>query len=614
MTVLRIVLNELGTRCGTSTTLDLKKIERRYEHEGQSFLTITLSNFGKDFEKSLDQGFVGPNQFPGFARTGGLPRFLGGFLDLVFDRSSARLLEDPSILAIKAIRQITLMFAKVALPCSEERVKAAKDRYLDTEQDVRRSDRRLLSEPDRLERFARVGRLLWADFFSSVDSRIYHESVVPKHGPGATADKLRGNAKYNQRVWTARLDVVFPHWEHIVSADSPHLLERMNAVRILEPGNEMPVRVITVPKTLKTPRIIAIEPTCMQYMQQGVLSVMVEEMSRFDNTRHFVQFERQEPNQRLAQEGSLTGTLATLDLSEASDRVSNQHVRLLLANHKWLQAAVDATRSRKADVDGKTIRLAKFASMGSALCFPFEAIVFATVVFAGIEKSQGRRLTLKDVKSYQGRVRVYGDDIIVPVDHVSAVVEELEAFGFRVNSDKSFWTGKFRESCGTEWYHGHDVSIVRMRHLLPNNRKHVEELESTVAFRNLLFQAGFTDTVDFLDDKIRRLIPFPVVEKTSTLLGRLSYEGYTPERSDRHLHRPLVRGVVVVPTYPISLLDDAGALLKFFLNKVHGERSSPQTLERVLESYRVPSVDKEHLQRAGRPTSVRIKSKWGQPF
>jgi len=615
MTVLRLVLDELGTRCGTSTTHDLKKIMSRVENEGYSFLTITLANFGSDFQKSLDQGYVGPNQYPGFSRTGGLPRFLGGFLDRVFDRNSGRLLDIPCVESIRAIRQLTLMFAKVEIPCSDERVNRALHKYIKTEQDVRESDKRLFtSESDCLERFARVGRLLWSDYFSAVDSRIYNESVVPKHGPGATADKLRGNAKYNQHVWTSRLNEVFPYWEQIVHNDHPSSLEWTDRVRILEPGNEIPVRVITVPKTLKSPRIIAIEPTCMQYMQQGVLAVMVQEMSSFDNTRQFVQFERQEPNQRLALEGSLTGGLATLDLSEASDRVSNQHVRLLLANHRILREAVDATRSRKADVLGKTIRLAKFASMGSALCFPMEAIVFTTVIFSGIERAQGRRLTEKDIKSFFGRVRVYGDDIIVPVEYVPAVIGELETFGFQVNLDKSFWTGRFRESCGKEYYAGNDVSIVRMRSLFPKSRMHVEELVSTVAFRNLLFQAGFETTVDYIDDVIRRLIPFPVVEETSTLLGRLSYEGYHPQRTDRHTHSPLVKGVVVVPKLPTSLLDSYGALQKFFLSKVYGGESSFPTLERVLERYRVPSADKDHLLRAGRPTSVRIKSKWGQPF
>jgi hypothetical protein len=493
------------------------------------------------------------------------------------------------------------MFGKMKTRCTKERENAAFAQWLKCEQDVRAADRRLLSEPNRLERFSRIGRLLWADFFSSVDSRIYNDGVMPKHGPGATADKLRGNAKYNQLTWTRRLERDFPHWEYLAPSES--FLDRMDSVNILEPGDEIPVKVISVPKTLKTPRIIAIEPTCMQYMQQGVLSMMMQEMPGHTNPVHLIQFESQEPNQRLAREGSITGTLATLDLSEASDRVSNQHVRLLLANHRWLRLAVDATRSRKADVlqpDGtvKTVRLAKFASMGSALCFPFEALVFATIIFCGIEQALGRPMTKRDVKSLFGRVHLYGDDIIVPVEFVHQVVEELEAFGLRVNTRKSFWTGKFRESCGEEYYDGTPVTVARVRTFLPNHRQDVAELESTVSLRNQLWELAYFDAVRYLDDRIERLIPFPVTLETSSLLGRRDFVLPSQyERHDNRLHYPLVKGVQAVSKSPASLLDDYGALMKWFLKR--GDE---------------PFAQLDHLQRSGRPRSASIKTRWARPW
>ncbi|DAD52189.1 TPA_asm: RNA-directed RNA polymerase [ssRNA phage Zoerhiza.1_30] len=589
----QVILRELGIRCGTSTKRDLKTVTSRFEHEGESFYTISLPAFGKGFEKSLDLGHCDPSQFQGYAFTGGLPRLFGGFLDQVFDRKTGRLLSDPSIEAIRAVRQLTLAFGKVLLRCSESRTYAALRGFIECEQDVRKSDRRLIkSESGYLDQFDRVSRLLWADYLSAVDTRIYHEGVLPKHGKGATADKLRGNAKYNNQSWTSRLEAEFPHWEYLIPSES--FLQRVDGANILEPGDEVPVRVTPVPKTLKTPRIIAIEPTCMQYMQQGVLSVMVEQAARCDNTRHLVSSESQEPNQRLAREGSITGALATLDLSEASDRVSNQHVRLLLKNHRWLRSAVDATRSRKADVLGQTIRLAKFASMGSALCFPFEAMVFATVVFVGIERSLNRRLSARDVQSFYGRVRVYGDDIIVPVEHVLPVVEALEAFGLRVNADKSFWTGKFRESCGKDYYDGHDVSIVRFRRTLPRHRRDVEELNSAVSLRNQLFQAGYDEVVEQLDERIQRIIPFPFVEATSALMGRHAYSLPSQEmRVCPDYQVPLVKGAVIRYRLPDSRLDDYGALMKWFLKP--GD---------------IPFQDKDHLLRAGRPVSARIKTRW----
>jgi hypothetical protein len=328
--LLRCILEESGIRCGTSTARDFKRITSRIEHEGISFLTISLAKFGKDFTQSLDEGFVGNASFAGFQRRGALPELLRGLLCRVFDPFSGRLLDSPDVEAIRCVRQITLMWAKILpdsspglekIQVSPNRVDLAITKWIQCEQDVRSSDRSLFSEERNVEDFQRIGSLLWRDFFSSIDNRLYDEILSPKHGPGATADKLRGNAKYKLRLWTARLEEIFPHWEYLIpNPQSPDQLDWLGSVQILEPGAELPVKVITVPKTLDSPRIIAIEPTAMQYMQQSVLAVMVQEIPRFYQTREFMQFESQEPNQRLAREGSLTGNLATLDLSEASDR------------------------------------------------------------------------------------------------------------------------------------------------------------------------------------------------------------------------------------------------------------------------------------------------------
>lgn len=659
MALLHCVLIDLGTRCGTSTTRDLKTITSRVEREGVSFLTISLANFGKDFQKSLDLGYVADDLFQGFSRTGGLPRFLSGFLQLVFDTKDGRLLETPSVEAIYAVRQLTLMWAKIALPSTPKRENDAYLKYLECEQDVRQADRRYFGDPKLGRDFARLGRLLWADLFCAVDLAVYNMELLPKHGPGATADRLKGNLKWDQKEWTSRLDRIAPHWEFLVP--SPRYLDRVSDVTILEPSAERPSRVISVPKDARGPRLIAVEPTCMQYMQQAVLTKIVEEIDGNYIARNLISSVSQKPNQLLAKLGSLTGVtghcavsatidgaaqpaldgitpthgpqtdpegimggLATLDLSEASDRVSNQHVRVLLSNHPFLLEMVDASRTRKADVPGQgVIRLAKFASMGSALCFPFESIVFCTVVFLGIERALSRPLTVKDIKSLIGRVRVYGDDIICPVEYVQFVIEALETFGFRVNRSKSFWNGKFRESCGKDYYAGQDITIVRARQPLPSDKTQVEQIVSTVSLRNQLFHAGFTTAVDYLDDLIERLIPFPevpwvsvqgdspktsvsfeenaafptrsgnIIVQSSSALGKHTWGPCQATGMSRDLQKPMVKAAVVSAKSPSSVIDDYAALQKWF--SMRGEH---------------PFEDKDHLLRAGRPDSVRIKIRW----
>ncbi len=600
-----VVTQECGDIVGASTVRDQKTITDRFKHEGVSFLTITLPQFAKDFERSLARGEVRDDVWRGYTRHAGLPVFLGGFLRLVFEPGTGRLLDDACPEAVRAVRQITLLHSKILIDCTPERVKRAIDGYIECEAQVKVADE-LLSEKS-ADEFVYYSDLLFRDVFLGMEKSIYNcrperdeshrEYVTPKHGPGATAERIKGNLKFNSRSWTERLEKVFPAMDYILPGH--HYSDEYDAVSWAEPGAETPVRVVTVPKTLKAPRIIAIEPVCMQYMQQAVLRLFLDGYEKDDFLRTTIGFDDQDPNRVLAHEGSLTGSLATLDLSEASDRVSNQHVELLFRRHSLLAEAVGATRSLKADVPGHgIISLSKFASMGSALTFAMEAIVFTTIIFMAIGKAQSRRLSKRDVKSFRGQVRVFGDDLIVPNVYALDVIESLETFGYKVNSSKSFWTGSFRESCGKEYFKGCDVSITKVRRVLPASRADAHELASFVATRNLMYNQGMWATVKWMDDRIRKLIPFPIVEPTSASLGRHSFLPHQVERVEvgESLQRPLVRAAYLVGKPPISKIDGASALLKWFLKQ-------------GVDPFEVGSYERQ-----GRPDTSHIRIRWTQPF
>lgn len=589
------VSTEVGTLCHVSTRRDAKTVAFRFKHEGLSFLTITLPDFGKSFEKSLAIGHVDHDAFPGFSRWRGLPRFLGGFLDRVFDRDSGCLLDDPCMDSIYAVRQLTLLFGKISVRCSDAREQGALRKFVECEQDVRQSDRNM--PESLLAEFTSMSLRLFGDVLAAADLAVYEGTLTPKHGPGKTADKLLGNKKYTQLEWPRRLENVFPFGENAIPNWRFNYL--LDSVNILEPGNERPVRVVLVPKTLKTPRIIAIEPTCMQYMQQALAEKLMRDLEFGGLPFRIIGFTDQKPNQLMALEGSSSGELATLDLSEASDRVSNQHVRAMLKHFPHLSEAVDATRSRKADVPGYgVLRLAKFASMGSALCFPVEAMVFATIIYLALEHDAKHRFTKKDINSFKGRVRVFGDDLIIPTDSMSTVVRYLEAFGLKVNTAKSFGTGKFRESCGKEYYNGHDVSIVRVRSVLPSSLSDTDETISTVSLRNRFYEAGLWKTAHWMDTWIDPLLggKYPYVTSDSSVLGRVSYCGYDTHRQSPGLHRPEVKAYVMSAKAPPSKATGEAALLKYFLKR--GDE---------------PIVDREHLIRSGRPKSVALRLRWASP-
>nr|QDH87290.1 MAG: RNA-dependent RNA polymerase [Leviviridae sp.] len=616
---------ELAVRCCTSPLLDIKTVEQRVKHEGISFLAITLADYGKVIQKWLDHGLVAPWDATSFRkhRLTGFPLFLGGFLERVFDPTSGVLLDEPDIEAIYALRQLTLMFSKIALPqdspqsestrvVSPRRERRAMSEFVSCEQDVRRADS--LLDPDYMSGFKRVSSLLFSELFAKMDRDVHFARLVGKHGPGVVADDISSNAKWNQRTWTTRLQRLFPAEEFLIPNVS-YTGDLKNEINILEPEAEIPVRVISVPKTLKTPRLIAIEPAAMQYAQQAVLDSYRRALKEDGFLSRVIGDEDQDPNRIMARSGSHNGDLATLDLSEASDRVSNQHVRAMLADYPELLWAVDACRSRKADVPGHgVIRLAKFASMGSALCFPMESMVFLTIIFLGIERELNTLLSRKQCELYSGRVRVFGDDLVVPRDDVLSIVDELGAFGHKVNISKSFWIGRFRESCGREYYDGHDVSIVKVREVLPTQWQDASSVISAVSLRNQFYWSGLWKSADWMDTYLRSVIKhFPNVAPTSPLLGRESALGYQFQRLHPNHHSPLTKGYYEVAKSPLDHLDGPGALLKCLGSKPYcGLGLVPnRNIDRIVD---VASVNEEHLERSGRPERVDIKLGWRTPY
>jgi len=148
--------NELAVRCCTSAARDITTVTRRVEHEGLSFLAITLASYGKAIERWLERGIVDPSDATEFrfgSRLTGFPPFLEGFLGLVFNRASGTVLDSPSIEAVYALRQLTLSFGKIALPdnpsngvislkgdrkvVSEKRERLAMDGFIECEREVR---------------------------------------------------------------------------------------------------------------------------------------------------------------------------------------------------------------------------------------------------------------------------------------------------------------------------------------------------------------------------------------------------------------------------------------------------------------------------------------------
>lgn len=591
-TLVVCVLRDAGAQCGISVARDIDTVARRSKSEGEPFLTIALPTLGAAFERGLADGRFTPSMTSSFGCHRSLPRFLGGFFECVFDRATGLLLDDPSIDCIIAVRQITRFAGKIFEVCEPERARRSVDGFVECEHEMGEQ----WYDPTLLHGLGEACAKIFGAQLSRIDSKVADGSLIPRHGPGATADRLRGNAKFDNRYWTRRLDSVFPMADYLFPSYREWAAHQ-HQVHLVEPGDERPVRVVTVPKTATKARIIAIEPTAMQFAQQALLR---EFMSEFCDGAPFVDLRDQGRNRELARSGSCSGDLSTLDLSEASDRVGIDLVRAVFSHFPHLLEALEVTRSVRADVPGHgVIPLTKFASMGSAVCFPVESIVFATIALhAMVRQSNAGSPKSAEYLRFKESTRVFGDDIIVPTDMVQFVLRDLAYLGMRVNSHKSFWTGLFRESCGGEYYAGHDVTIFRARRRPPRGRQDAVELVSLVSLRNHAYQRGYWGTAREIDRWVRRIAPLPTVTPSSQVIGRHSVAfPFEVHRWDADLQIPLVRGMVTSAKAPASPVSGTGALLKC-----------------LLPGRDQPFHDADHLRYSGRPQSVRIKIGWAGVF
>jgi hypothetical protein len=345
-------------------------------------------------------------------------------------------------------------------------------------------------------------------------------SILPRHGPGATADKAWANEKYRSRGFLRRWDDLFS-WEHLYSFSTIHQSNREATL----PRDEQPVKVVSVPKTMKTSRIICVEPVAMQFAQQLTAARLVKSLRRVGLYRH-LNFNDQTPNQRAAYQGSVDGSVATIDLSEASDRVSVKLVTTVFRHSPLILRHLLGCRSTRAVMpDGTIIHLRKYASMGSALTFPVEALCFLMICIAAVCDEQkvfnrvGRPKSLQAFENARKSILVFGDDIVVPAGSIVKVTEYLEAFGLKVNSKKTFSTGAFRESCGHDYFNGVLVTPVYLRQDPPTSRRDASQLVSWVHMANRLFKNGFPRTAEMVATQLDKLYRFPLVYETCAGLG-----------------------------------------------------------------------------------------------
>lgn len=518
---------------------DLMRIRSRFEHEGISFLTKVLPSFGKAIDKALSSGSA--LQVHGFARKRGssLPKLFGWLLEQVFGSDGMELPHGCPI-ALRHLRHLLFMFYKLELPFSDESVKKVLDDFVTTDSQLQQNwiltneDKHTLRGAEQL-----VARIL---------ARTDPSQVYPRHGPGAVATRERGPAKSAFSRLYKSLEEVYPFGDYFFFSLS-HLCDRLRTrplaheeIGVPHPRNGMRSRrpsvllgrgrrptlvrkyetlvsvhdvqwpeilesgtakVVLVPKDSRGPRLISMEPLEIQWIQQGQKDVLVDTLESHPLTKGQINFLNQEVNRSLALEASRHGNLVTLDMKEASDRVSQQLVHTLFPLN-WIRA-LEASRSPETELPcGRILKLNKFAPMGSAVCFPIEALSFWALAVSCLMTKYPH----KSMREIAKTVWVYGDDIITYRIDYPDVVQFLEKVGLKFNQSKCCTSGFFRESCGVDAYKGVLVTPVRItkrwcHHLV------VPNLVSYTAYSNALYDRGYYKAAEFIEEWIQSQTRLP---------------------------------------------------------------------------------------------------------
>lgn len=234
-------------------------------------------------------------------------------------------------------------------------------------------------------------------------------------------------------------------WSTMICFDFAILSEYLEKSCRLVPCN----KISCVPKKFDRSRTIAAEPTMNGFLQKGVDKSWRERLRRIVG----INLEHQSPNQVLAFYGSLRNhrKWATLDVRDASACQVIELVRSLFSE-EWFSFLNDIRSPAGEWPDGTVRRYQMFCSMGNGFCFPLETLIFASICHAAYK-----------LCNRKPEFRVYGDDMIVDADIALLVIEILKSCGFRMNLDKTFMFGPFRESCGANWYEGYGVTPVYWR-------------------------------------------------------------------------------------------------------------------------------------------------------
>lgn len=424
-----------------------------------------------DFVRSDGPGYGEPGSYSGSARSGGSAyqfavTYLASQIMSKFDDGDKAADERKTLGALAKFREAEAL-------CTETNVRFAKYFYGHRPEN-----------PDIARVILRAREKIWR-LMGKLDLNLLAKGFTFTSGGSVKLPRRKGSSvhKYSSALETTgttelalrSLLTTIPSWERLLS-EGPGL------VHVL--GNKL----TCVPKNYEVHRIIAGEPTGLMYVQKGIHTYLRGRLKRYG-----VDLSNQEMNQDFARFASATDSLATVDMSTASDTVAKMVVEWFWPE-EWYDLMNQFRSPFGTSASGERFLYRKFSSMGNAFTFEVESSLFWALATSCCE-------VCGEDRSFVG---VYGDDVVIPSRAAPLFLESLRECGFKPNEKKTFISGPFRESCGKHYFHGEDVSPFYIR-------KPVRTLADLFLFANNCERwrrriLQLSDVPSHFDDRLRAFI------------------------------------------------------------------------------------------------------------
>lgn len=447
LTLVRTLSKDLGL-----DSRDVKYVITRLKSERLQFLTITLPKLVKCVLRGLELGSFqrarDEMRFTHIAWQGSSLRYFRSLLSRIFAGTA-----DEAAQALYSLRQACEYLYKLALPFSSEKLAESEMKYREQENQLKTA----AVSDEWVERLRRNFETYYPKL-----ARATVDTILKSHRPRGTSGAVSGSSKFRVpfSVWKQLPTIglcdksqaaLSGYFKPYPSAPVPVTFSRQTS-------NSDVAEVLFVPKDSRGPRVISKEPYHRLLAQMSYFDFVSSGLEEITHGR--VNFTDQSINQRLAKEASVSRTLVTADLRDASDSVLYRVVKRLFAGSPGLRYFIRHFRTPKVrlPVSREVIQLEKLAGMGSGLTFPTMALLIHLAICT-LVSARGRA----SFKEAMLKVHVYGDDLIVPREWWDLAQEALLKTGLKINHEKTFVRAPFRESCGGDYLHGIEVTPVRLR-------------------------------------------------------------------------------------------------------------------------------------------------------